>query len=301
MPLVLWIILILVMASISSVKLVVSETDQTINRAQGARARIMANMGIAVACNPSIMRDDPLLRHELDDVGYEAKYYSEAAKFNINYILLSNDDELLRNIFMEWGMAFDDATTMIACLKDWIDDDDEVSSGGAEVYDYESMGYRNFPFNRAFYSLSELTYVKGWSKVEELFPEWRSWLTVWSKGKLDVNEAEPRLLGIACNMAEDFTQRIRDEVIGEDGILGTSDDTKKSNIDEVITSLGIPEIDQEKIKNRLTVQDSTTRIESIGWAGDQKRKIVLTIGNRTGVPSLLDRYEEIIPNEHEQE
>lgn len=292
---VIWIILILTIASIGAIKLVFSEAEQTAIRIHGSKARLNANMGIAVAANPAVYRDDPLLVQESNGDGYEAKLSSEAAKFNINYLIINKDDELLRNIFMKWGMPFDEASNLIACLYDWVDEDEDVTPGGSEVNDYEKDGLKNFPFNRAFYSLSELKYVKGWNRVEELNPDWRDWLTVWSQGKLDLNEAAPELLALACNSDTDLVRRIQEEVSGEDGIVGTSDDQRKPSVASVLDSLGVAKDGRQMIESRLTVQDSTTRIESIGKSGDQKRKIVLIIGNRTGVPSLLDKYEEIIP------
>lgn len=292
---VIWIILVLTIASIGSVKLIYSESEQAAIRIHGSRARLNANMGIAVAANPLIFRDDPLLKKELDGEGYEASLTAEAGKFNINYMIIKRDDELLRNIFTEWGMDFDESNQLIACLYDWVDDDEEVTPGGAEISEYESEGIKNFPFNRAFYSLSELKYVRGWDRVEELNPNWRDWLTIWSQGKLDLNEADPELLALACNSDPEIVRTIRETVIGEDGILGTSDDQRKTSVENVLDSLGLAKDGRQVIESRLTVQDSTTRIESIGKSGDQKRKIVLIIGNRTGVPSLLDRYEEIVP------
>ena len=46
---------------------------------------------------------------------------------------------------------------------------------------------------------------------------------------------------------------------------------------------------------RFTVNDATTRIESIGHAEGAKRKINVIVRNRTGKPALLERTEEIIP------
>lgn len=293
---VIWIIMILSMVALVAIKLVYSEARQNVSRIHGIRARQMADMGIAIGANPQISRDDPLLAQQEEgrNDGYEVTLSSEAAKFNINYLIIQKDDELLRDIFIEWGLDFEEANKLIACLYDWVDDNDEVSLNGAEKNEYERLGFKGFPYNRPFYSLDELRYVIGWDKVESTFPQWKDWFTIWSAGKLDLNEAESELLAIACKVDVDNVRRIREEVVGEDGILGTSDDQLKSSVEEVLNSLGIPAMDREKIANRLTTKDTTTRIESIGRSGEQKRKVVVIIGNRTGIPSLLDRYEEEI-------
>ena len=40
--------------------------------------------------------------------------------------------------------------------------------------------------------------------------------------------------------------------------------------------------------------DPTARLESVGWAGDIKRRIVLILRNRTGRPAILERREEVV-------
>lgn len=292
------IIFILSMAVLVALKIVYTESEQTSNRVHGARARVMANMGVAVAANPVIKQGDPLLKQDMDGEGYEASLISEAKKLNLNYFIIQKDDEFLRDVFMHWGLDFSQANELISALYDWVDDNDEINpGGGAELYEYEAMGYKNYPLNRAFYSLDEITHVRGWKLVESKFPQWREWVTLWSRGKLDINEVEPELLALACKVDVEFVRRIREEIVGEDGILGTQDDAKKSSVTEVLDSLGIPKASRTMIEKRLTVQDTTTRIESIGTAGDQKRKIVVILGNRNGVPSLLDRYEEMTTHE----
>ena len=46
---------------------------------------------------------------------------------------------------------------------------------------------------------------------------------------------------------------------------------------------------------RFTTNDSTTRIESTGYASGVKRRVTVILRNRTGRPALLQRTEEIIP------
>ena len=49
------------------------------------------------------------------------------------------------------------------------------------------------------------------------------------------------------------------------------------------------------LAQRFMVNDATTRIESIGWAGEARRRTTLILGNRTGKPALLKRIQEILP------
>ena len=59
--------------------------------------------------------------------------------------------------------------------------------------------------------------------------------------------------------------------------------------------MGIDINGRPDIAKRFTVNDTTTRIESIGYAEGAKRKITAIVRNRTGKPALLERTEEIIP------
>jgi hypothetical protein len=45
------------------------------------------------------------------------------------------------------------------------------------------------------------------------------------------------------------------------------------------------------IQARLNANDQVTRIESVGYAGSVRRKLVLIINNRSQNPTILDRKE----------
>jgi hypothetical protein len=51
---------------------------------------------------------------------------------------------------------------------------------------------------------------------------------------------------------------------------------------------------QPEVVARMTVNDATQRIESIGTVSGAKRKITVIVRNRTGRPAVLDRTEEIV-------
>jgi type II secretory pathway component PulK len=153
---VIWLIAILGLASMAALRVISFDMDLASSKIHGSRARLMAEKGIAVACNPVVKRSDPILR--LGDgeggEGFEVKMSSEGARFNINAILLQEDKALLREIFTDWGLNLDEAMAIADALGDWIDPDDNVALNGAEVKDYETAGRINQPFNRPFYDIS---------------------------------------------------------------------------------------------------------------------------------------------------
>ncbi len=294
---VLWLIAILAMACMTALRVISFDVDIASAKIHGSRARQVAEMGIAIGCNPVVKRYDPLLR-QLDGEageGFEVRVISEGGRFNINSILIQEDKALLRSIFTEWGIELDDAQAIADALGDWIDADDNVALNGAEVKEYEEAGRVNQPFNRPFYDLSEVRLVRGMDMVEAVRPDWRDWFTIWSGGALDLNEASAELIAAAAECPVEQAVAVPEAVDGPDGIRDTEDDTPFENAAAALDLLGIDVNARPDLARRFTVNDLTTRIESIGYAEGAKRKITLIVRNRTGRPALLERTEEIIP------
>lgn len=294
---VLWLIAILAMACMTALRVISFDLELATAKVHGSRARQVAEMGIAVGSNPVVKRSDPLLRKMGGDSGegFEVRVVSEGGRFNINAILLSDDKALLSSIFSNWGLDIDQAQEVVDALSDWVDADDNVSLNGAEKKDYEKAGRINQPFNRPFYDLSEVRLVRGMDLVEAVRPDWRDWFTIWSGGGLDLNEASPELIAAAAECPAEQADIIPEMVRGPDGMRDTLDDVPFQNPAAALDLLGIDVNGRPDLAKRFTVNDSTTRIESIGQAEGAKRKITVIVRNRAGKPALLERTEEIIP------
>jgi type II secretory pathway component PulK len=294
---VLWLIAILSMACMATLRVISFDMELASAKVHGSRARQMAEMGIAVGSNPIVKRTDPILRQLQGEngEGFEAKVNSEGGRFNINSIILQGDKALLQSIFMSWGIELGAAQDITDALADWIDADDDEQLNGAEKSYYEGEGRINQPFNRPFYDLSEVSLVRGMDLVESLRPDWRNWFTIWSSGGLDLNEASAELIAAAAEISPDQADIIPESVRGTDGLRDTIDDAPFQNAAAALDLLGIDAEGRPDISKRFTANDSTTRIESIGYAEGVKRKITVIVRNRTGKPALLERTEEIIP------
>lgn len=294
---VLWLIAILAMASMAALRVISFDMELAAAKIHGSRARQIAEMGIAVGSNPVVKPSDPILR-QLDGStgeGFEVRVASEGGRFNINAILLQEDKALLRSIFSDWGLELEDAQAIADALGDWVDSDDDVALNGAEVDEYEEAGRINQPFNRPFYDISEVRFVRGMDLVEAVRPDWRNWFTVWSGGALDLNEASAELIAAAAEIPVEQADIIPETVRGTDGMRDTDDDVPFQNAAQALDLLGIDAEGRPDLSQRFTVNDTTTRIESIGYAAGAKRKIIVIVRNRTGKPALLERTEEIIP------
>jgi general secretion pathway protein K len=294
---VIWLIAILALATMTALRVISFDMEIASAKIHGSRARHVAEMGIALGCNPAVKRSDPILRQFNAEAGegFEARVISEGSRFNINAILLRDDTALLRSIFIEWGLELDDAQAVTDALMDWIDGNDEVLLNGAEIKEYEELGRINQPFNRPFYDLAEMRLVLGMDLVEAARPDWREWFTIWSGGTLDLNDAPAELIAAAAEVRIEEAEIIPETVRGTDGVRDTEDDVPFQNAAAALDLLGIDLNGRPDIARRFTVNDATTRIESIGQAEGAKRKITVIVRNRTGKPALLERTEEIIP------
>lgn len=295
--LVFWIVAILGLAVFAAVRIVAFDLEIVSSVVQGSEAKHLAEMGIAIGANPAVERDDPMLKGATDESGqgYSVKIRSEANRLNLNAILLRDDKPLLRALFIDWGMKLDQAQETVDALADWIDADDEVALNGAESKYYESLGRLNQPFNRPFYNLEEVRLVRGIEFLERFNPDWRDAFTLWSSGALDVNEAEPELLAAAAEVSYDRAADVIAKVLGPDRLRDTEDDVRFNNIEEVLELLNVPDIMRPIVTPRLTLNDTTTRIESTGRSGSSSRRITLIVRNRTGRPAILDKFEEVLP------
>lgn len=294
---VIWLIAILALATMTALRVISFDMEIASAKIHGSRARHVAEMGIAIGSNPVVKRSDPILRQFDGETGegFEVRVISEGSRFNINAILLRDDTALLRSMFIDWGLELDDAQAVSDALMDWVDGNDEVLLNGAEIKEYEALGRINQPFNRPFYDLSEMRLVLGMDLVEAVRPDWREWFTIWSGGALDLNDAPAELIAAAAEVRIEVAAEIPEIVRGTDGQRDTEDDVPFENAAAALDLLGVDANARPDIARRFTVNDATTRIESIGQAEGAKRRITVIVRNRTGKPALLERTEEIIP------
>ena len=294
---VLWLIAILGLAAITTLRVISFDMEVVTAKIHGSRAFQLAEMGIAIGCNPSVERNDPLL-HRLDEENNEEVHValtSEGARFNINSLIFSEDKTLLRSIFIHWGLELDAAQALTDAFTDWTDTDDDTALNGAEVGDYEKIGRLNQPFNRPFYDIEEMRLVLGMDQIEALRPDWRDWFTVWSSGTLDLNEADAELIAVAADVTEATASIIPQTVRGTDDIRDTDDDVPFEDATNALSLLGIGGDSGQLVAARFATGDTTIRITSTARSGDAKRRITAIVRNRTGKPALLDRKTEIVP------
>jgi type II secretory pathway component PulK len=300
-----------------------SDAELATSQKKAFRATQLAEMGIAIAANPVVNKTDLLLLNQtiFQDESFSVKIKGEGGKFNINTLVQqakadpAEGRETLEIVLAAVGVDDGDLRSlMIDNLINWVDADDEAE-GDSKTYErerYEEEGFLNYPFNRPFYSLDEMLLVKELNILPGVYPQWRDVFTIYSAGKLDINEASPECLAIAslesvadaqryalqqfettvdekAEPSEHYkdAQEVVDMRWGKDGAEDTTDD-EQLDVNTVATMMGL---DEALANNRLTNQDQTTRIESTATVGDLRKRIVLILRNRAQNPQILMRDE----------
>lgn len=283
-----WVIAVLSLAVMTCVSFVLTDVKFGVSGNQSFDARNWAEKGIAIAANPLVKPWDEILRYRDENGGgYEVSIISEGARFNLNAIIANQDEDLMQRIFTEWGLDLEKSQALSHAMMDWVDGDSLERLNGAEQEFYEEQGYFNQPFNRPFSSLEEIRLVAGMVEVDAIFPYWRDYFSLWSAGRLDVNEAEPQLIALACQCTIDSAENWVQIRRGEDGIENTEDDRQVLSTTELLPLLQVgPDLEPQLVR-RISFQDPTARIVSSGFAGDRTYRRSIVLRRDGAAPSLL--------------
>jgi general secretion pathway protein K len=267
---VLWVVSLLIMLVSASALLLTQDLDAAASKRQIFRARMLAETGLAIAMNPDIKADDPLLRRQLsDDEQYEVQMTGEDGLINPNVLLQREDRETFRRIFRNWGLTLPQCDAVIDCMLDWVDADDFKHINGAESKAY---GRNGMPFNRPFRSIEEMSMVRGMELVEQAYPDWRSWFSVYATGLLDVTEARPEIVSAVTDADISRAQNLRARKLGRDGINNTEDD-EKMDMSSALAYLGFPATAVAQMSSIISVNSTTKRIVVRVRVGDLDREV----------------------------
>ena len=300
-----------------------SDAELATAQKKAFRASQLAEMGIPIGANPVTKKSDQSLLNQAlsPDESFSVKIKGEGGKFNINSLIQQakadpgEGREQLEIVLAAVGVDDDQIRSrMIDNLINWVDEDD-MTDGGRDTYEkeqYEAEGNFNYPFNRPFYNLDEMLLAKEMHLLPGVCPHWRDIFTIYSGGRLDVNEASAECLAIAslesvaeaqrfaaqqyeasidprAEPSEHYkdAQEVLDMRWGKDGAENTTDD-EQLDVNTVATMMGL---DPNLASTRFTNQDQTTRIESTATVGDLRKRIVLIVRNRAQNPQILMREE----------
>jgi len=297
-----WFMAILSLAVFSTVWVVEADIQTVHQQGQSFRAMQLAEMGIAIAANPSIEEYDPILHREWENEqtglpeGFSVRLRSEGGWININRVLTGTDREFLEGIFQEWGMEMTDAQDVVSALIDWTDAD-EVNSfpgfddGAEKSYYEEELGIDNYPFDRPFFDIEEVALVRGMDLVAAYKPNWRDYFTVFSEGGIDINEASAEIIALAAEAEMEYVEDLIIQRAGPDEIEDTEDDEPIQDVGGALAQIQSPADRVDIISQRFSGNSQTMRIESTGIVGSFRSKVVLVVRNRGNRPTILMREE----------
>ncbi len=305
--LVMWLISMLSLLIYSTIRVISHDMDITISQKKAFRARQLAEMGLNIACNPSVKDTDVALLNQTlaEGESFSVTIRGEGGRFNVNQLLRAGDRTFFERTFELWGIEKDAASALTDTLIDWVDSDEQTQLHGMEREDYEALGYTGYPFDRPFYSIDEMLLVPGFDQVSSQVPDWRDFFTIYSGGKLDLNAAEPKViaLGIITSQAsadpasdwepalKDATDFVHDVRWGPDGIEFTEDDVKLQDLQQAYDALNLDASDPD-VQAHFGLNDATVHIESVATVNDYRKRVVLIVRNRNqGAPQILAREE----------
>ena len=286
--LVFWCLLVLSLAVFAVVELVSLSVEHAAHEQLALQARALAASGVAIAEAPQLLRDDPLLnQNPAPGSGFHATIEDEAARFNLNYLLLTNHRDVLVNLFTTWGIKMDEAQHAADSLYDWVTPGDLPSLNGAKAAAYATAGLPQRPSHQPFQSWHEVGLVLGMDAVAAAKPDWQDSFTLWSDGPLDVNQAPAEriaaLFGIDRGRVA-YLVKTRD---GRDGIPGTLDDVPIANAALLEGELGLTDLQMKALQNEITFSGTVRRITSVGQAGDARAVLSVVLRLNTTPVQLL--------------
>lgn len=128
-------------------------------RTAGHRQEVLASKVITPAWRYSIVAPN------LDGIQDTMRFgiTPEAGKLNLNAASEGEIERLVTEVCLE--LQIENAPELVACLLDWLDEDDETRTGGAEADYYSTLSPAYRPKNGPLDSLEELLLIKGWSSA----------------------------------------------------------------------------------------------------------------------------------------
>ncbi|MEM6280204.1 MAG: hypothetical protein AAF733_12035 [Verrucomicrobiota bacterium] len=284
---ILWVVAILSLLIFSSTQLLFVGAESEANSNAEFQARMLSERGIALASHLEVEPGDRVLVEEFSEAeSFEARISSEGSRLNLNTLLSNYESDriVLEELFVRWGLRFDEAAEVVDNLIDWIDPDDIETNLGAEQRFYLSREQFRRPYNRPFLTLDEVEFVNQFDRVVAANPDWRESFTLLSSGKLDLNEAPMELILVTCECGEaavDVFLDLRDQM--QSGL----DYRRFETVEEALALLNIPPGFEERIVNRVSVSDSVRRLVSTGRFGSIAVESVVSVQYNAGVGSIL--------------
>jgi type II secretory pathway component PulK len=286
LPMVLWTIALLAGIVVLLVGVLDGWISEETRSGKNFQARQQALSGIAVG-RVVQQPGDPILQHSTEGgaEGYSVVIKDESGLINPNAWLGVTPDrrDLFQKLFTAWGLDMNQCAAAADGLYDWQSPNPFRSLHGAKQPEYEAAHRSGLPPGEPFVSPEEMSFVIGFWPVTQAKPTWKSYFsTLNNLPKINILHA-PKviltdLLGLTPAQADAWiTQRN-----GKDGIEGTDDDLKPSNIEQVEKIyLAANSAQKAIISDTCDITGSIRRIESTGYCNGVKHLITVVVGSNS--------------------
>jgi len=176
------------------------------------------------------------------------------------------------SIFEASGVPLEQRDALLDCLRDWVDQEDELSHlNGAESDYYETLDPPYEAKNGPFDTVEELALVKGFNELipdtsQTVYEAVGRFLTTYGATKINVNAADAETLMAMFGIDQQMAEEIILQRNGPDGLPGTEDDQPYIEADKpALQALGL------NGDNIAFKDQSYFYIQSSGKVGDVER------------------------------
>jgi hypothetical protein len=252
------------------------------------KAEAVACSGAEVALNPTITPDSANLKGQLNNgATYNARITGEAGRIDLNWVVLPQNIEILRNYLQNKGVDLNERDLMIDSLQDWIEPNTGLHRLNAppETDDYH-------PAHAPLARVEEVKKVAGWAEFTSV-PGWDDDFTVNTRTGIDVSWASRDVLLALPGLTNQMVDRYLQLRQGPDGVDGTDDDTQFRSDDEVLGVMGLNPQQAIEFKQKGFVMFNVPvfRVTSIGTAGKATRTVQMVF-RRVGVMPQVITWKE---------
>jgi type II secretory pathway component PulK len=278
--LVLWAIMMVSFAVLGLVSNLSRGLDESIYAEKDFRARLLLQSSRVLAGHPDIEWGDPLLRQDVSSSSsYDVSINTEGERLALNQLATSPAQrQFAIRLFEKWGMETKEAQMLTDSIADWIDAGDRPRVHGAEKDHYAKAGRPDFPFNRPLTDVDDVLLIRGSDELIRANPDWRSRVTLYGDGTIDVLRASEEMLVALFNVTTSETRRFITSRVGPDGVADTMDDPRYKTLAEVRALLDVPAPNYNAVSALLTLRHPITRVECHVRAGDLHRRMTIISG-----------------------
>ena len=252
-------------------------------------ARALAFTGTQIGLHPLTTARTPALSHRIDaQHGYEARLVGEGGKINLNWVLAGEDAvklAMFKTFLENKGLSYQEREQLTDCLLDWVSQGEIAHINGSKI----ALDGQPVP-GRPFTDVFEITRVVGSRPLTHL-PGWNRDFTLFSQGPIDLQWADEDVVGalpgVGLSRARQFLKQRR----GPDGKDGTPDDMQFNIGNPALVIAPLLGLSQDvygsMVSNLVTLNDPTTRVVSVGRAGDMTRTIEVVARKQGIQPQIL--------------